>query len=157
MVRFRYKASPSASFTVPYLVRVTLPRVVESAICPRCAEREDLFHFFNAPVLNLSGIVLLHGWEKDGGGGGLPIPWRPEWGRILIVGSWEVGGGDFSLFNYILLWAKFYIYKTTSFGLGEPDLFQFLLELKNRLSVERQCRFADFSFHKRFKKWEKVL
>lgn len=62
--------------------------------------------------------------------------------------------GDFSLFNFITLCAKFYIYKITTFSLGEPNLLQFILELKNRMSVERLCCFADHSFNKRFKKWE---
>lgn len=62
--------------------------------------------------------------------------------------------GDFSLINYIILFAKFYVYKGTVFGLGEPDLMQFLLELKSRLAVERKCCYVEASYSKRFKKWE---
>lgn len=59
--------------------------------------------------------------------------------------------GDYSLINYIILFAKFYIYKVTVFGLGEPDLMQFLLELKSRLSVEQKCCFLEATYSRHFK------
>lgn len=62
--------------------------------------------------------------------------------------------GDFSLINFVILVAKFYIYKISVFKLGDPDLMQFILELKNRLSIERLCCYAEASYSKRFKKWE---
>lgn len=62
--------------------------------------------------------------------------------------------GDFSLFNYIILFAKFFIYKTTVFHLGDPELFPFLIELKNRLSIERLTCFSEGSYTKRFKRWD---
>lgn len=63
--------------------------------------------------------------------------------------------GDFSLFNYLLTFAKFFIYKTTIFKLGVPELFPFLAELKSRLTIERLSCFAEGSHSKRFRKWEK--
>lgn len=49
--------------------------------------------------------------------------------------------------------AKFYICKTTVFKLSESDLLAFLLELKNRVSVERLCCHTDLSYWKRFRQF----
>lgn len=40
-------------------------------------------------------------------------------------------------------------------GEGNLDLFQFLLELKARLSIERLCCYVDGSYARRFKRWER--
>lgn len=70
---------------------------------------------------------------------------------LLGIIEWD---GDYSLFNYIILFAKFFIYKTNIFLQGTPELFPFLIELKNRLSIERLTCFSEGSYTKRFKKWD---
>lgn len=64
---------------------------------------------------------------------------------------------DNSLLNYIFLYAKFYVYKNSLYNKGKVDLFSFLGELKSRLNVERGCCFKDFSYVKRFKRWEEFF
>lgn len=98
--------------TIPCRVYLNQIKVSDSESCPRCADRDDLFHFF------FECQCIKEFWDS--------------------LATW-MGG---------------FIYKTTVFLQGEPDLLQFLLELKNRLSVERLCCFADHSYDKRFKKWQ---
>lgn len=132
-----------------YLCRL---KIRESEICSHCAERDDMFHFFFecSPVKNFWDSLAT--WV-EGRQGILDFP------QDLMEEEFLLGvvdrQGDYSLFNYILLFAKFYIYKVKVFELGEPDLMQFLLELKSRLAVERKCCYSEASYSHRFKKWEK--
>lgn len=137
--------------TIPCRVYLNQIKVVESEICLRCAERDDLFHFlFECQCIKEFWDNLATWLEGRQGVQPFPDDLTEEEFLLGVVERSE----DFSLFNFILLCAKFYIYKMTTFNLGEPDLLQFILELKNRLSVERLCCFEDYSFNKRFKKWE---
>lgn len=110
-----------------------------------------MFHFFFECQVVKGFWDSLATWI----GGKVGIPEFPEdlAEEEFLLGIIE-RQGDFSLLNYVILLAKFYIYKTTLFGLGNPDLFQFLVELKGRLTTERLCCFADASFTKRFRRWE---
>lgn len=131
-----------------YLYRL---KVVDSESCVLCAERDDIFHFFfECPSVNDFWDSLAT-WM--GGREGIPEFPQDLTEEEFLLGILE-REGDQSLINYIFLFAKFYIYKIRVFALGEPDLMQFLLELKNRLSVERACCFSEASYSRRFKKWE---
>lgn len=137
--------------TLPCKVFLNQIKAVESEICPRCAERDDIFHFlFECPTVKDFWDSLATWLDSKPGVAPFPEDLTEE---EFLLGITE-REGDFSLFNFVVLCAKFYIYKLTTFSLGDPALLQFLLELKNRLSVERLCCFADGSFSKRFKKWE---
>lgn len=48
---------------------------------------------------------------------------------------------------------KIQVLKMSIFQPGDLDLFQFLLELKTRLLIEKLCSLAEGSFSKRFRKW----
>lgn len=137
--------------TIPCRVYLNQIHAVESEICLRCAERDDLFHFFFECQCIKEFWDNLATW-MEGRQGIQPFPEDLSEEEFLL-GVVE-RGGDFSLFNFTILCAQFYIYKTTVFHQGEPDLLQFLLELKNRLSVERLCCFADHSYNKKFQKWQ---
>lgn len=136
---------------IPNRVFLHRLKVVESEDCPRCARRDDLFHFFFECGQVKDFWDSLATWM--GGMQGIP-----EFPNDLTEEEFLLGitdrQGDYSLTNYIIFFAKFYIYKMTVFGLGEPDLMQFLLELKSRLSIERKCCFSEASYSRRFKKWE---
>lgn len=60
---------------------------------------------------------------------------------------------DLSLVNYIIMWAKSFVFKNSTFGDGDFDFFQFLLELKNRMNIEKLACFeqlyniASLDFH----------
>lgn len=135
---------------IPCRVYLTRLKVVSSESCLKCAERDDLFHFFfECPIVKDFWDSLATWLDGREGVRQFPDNLTEEEFMFGIINR----KGDYSLINYIILCAKFYIYKVTVFKLGDPDIFQFLLELKNRLDIERQCCYADSSFNRRFKKW----
>lgn len=112
---------------------------------------DDLFHFFfECPSVKEFWDSLATWMEGKAGVRSFPDDLSEEEFLLGIVDR----QGDYSLINYLILVAKFYIYKVTVFSLGELDLMQFLLELKNCLSIERLCCFTEAAYSKRFKKWE---
>lgn len=125
--------------------------MIETENCIRCPFRDDLFHFF------FECHVVKNFWDTlatwiDGKEGIREFPEDLTEDEFLLgIVDRE---GDYSLINYVILLAKFYLYKTTVFNLGEPNFMQFLLELKNRLSIERLCCFAEASYAGRFRSWE---
>lgn len=126
-------------------------KIVDSENCVLCAGRDDMFHFFfECPSVNTFWESLASWMVGKDGIAEFPQNLTEEQFLLGIIGRPD----DISLINYIILLAKFYIYKVRVFELGEPDLLQFLLELKNRLSVERACCFSEASYARRFKKWE---
>lgn len=134
-----------------YLARL---KVVDSDACPRCAEKDDIFHFFfECPVIKSFWDSIVTWLDQKEGVQQFPDNLTEEEFLFGIINR----QGDYSLINYFISFAKFFIYKSTVFNLGDPDMYQFLLELKNRLDIERQCCYADASFHKRFKKWIKFF
>lgn len=127
-------------------------RVLDNDKCGRCAEKEDIFHlFFECQVVKRFWDSLATWLGGKSGIDEFPEDLAEE---EFLLGVIE-REGDFSLFNYIILFAKFFIYKTTIFNLGEPELFQFLSELKSRLTIERLTCFSEGSFTRRFKKWDR--
>lgn len=135
---------------IPCKVYLSQIKIVESEGCPRCAERDDLFHyFFECPCVKSFWDSLATWIGEMEGIGDFPEDLTEEEFMLGIISR----KGDPSLLNFIILCAKFYIYKVSTFNLGEPELFQFLLELKSRLSIERLCCMAEASFNRRFKKW----
>lgn len=130
-----------------YLSQIT---VSDSETCNRGAERDDLFHFFfECPCVKEFWDSLATWLRGKEGVRDFPDDLLEEEFMLGIVGR----SGDFSLINYIILCAKFYVYKITTFQLGDPDLYQFLVELKGRMDIERLSCLSDASFKKRFKKW----
>lgn len=102
-------------------------RAVDSEICLRCAERDDIFHFLFECQCVKEFWDNLATW-MDGRQGVQPFP-DDLTEEEFLLGVVE-RDGNFSLFNFIILCAKFYVYKTTTFALGDPSLIQFLLEQK---------------------------
>lgn len=136
---------------IPCRVYLAQIKAYESEACPRCADTDDMLHFF------FECQVVKRFWDSLATwlGGKEGIQQFPDdlTEDELLLGVIE-RQGDYSLFNYILLLAKFYIYKTTIFGQEDPDLFQFLIDLKGRLSTERICCYTEGSFKRRFGKWD---
>lgn len=135
---------------LPCQVYLKQIRVSQSNLCTRCGETDDLLHFlFECPRVNAfwqSLFSWLEVFENS-----IEIPdLSEEYFLLGFVNSLE----DISLLNYIFLYAKFYVYKNSLFNEGKVDLFEFLLELKFRLRIERACCFKDMSYEKRFKNWE---
>lgn len=125
-------------------------RVVQSAVCLRCGETDDLLHFFfECTKVNdfwQSLFSWLEAFDKD-----IEIPELSEEYFLLgFVDSLE----DVSLLNYVFVYAKFYVYKNSLYNKGQVDLYEFLLELKFRLRIERACCYKDGSYETRFGKWE---
>lgn len=135
---------------IPCRVYLAQIKIRDSDACVRCAEQDDLFHFFfECPCVKDFWDSLATWMGGMEGVRDFPDDLTEEEFLLGIVSR----PGDFSLFNYILLCAKFYVYKVTVFQAGEPDLYQFLVDLKNRLEIERLICYADASFSKRFKRW----
>lgn len=141
---------PKVIFLVgPDDVRIRV-KVVDNELCPRCPERDDIFNFFfECPAVKAFWDSLATWLDGYKGVRHFPDNLTEEEFLFGIINRWE----DYSLIIYIILYAKFSIYKTLGFKLGDPDIFLFLMELKNRLDIEWQCCYADASFNKRFKKW----
>lgn len=137
---------------IPCRVYLHRLKVVNSEDCTICAGRDDMIHFFFdcPPVKDFWDSVATWMGGKEGISE-FPDDLTEEQFLLGILGNRD----KLTLINYIILVAKFYIYKIRVFGTGEPDLMQFLLELKNRLSVERACCFSEASYARRFKRWEK--
>lgn len=143
-LKIRYRIIPCRV----YLHRL---KVVDSECCAICAGRDDIFHFFfECPTVHSFWNNLATWMGGREGISEFPHDLTEEEFLLGIISK----PGDQTLMNYIILFAKFYVYKTRIFGSGEPDLMHFLLEMKNRLSIERACCFAEASYSKRFKKWE---
>lgn len=136
--------------TLPCKVYLHQLRIADSDNCHRCAEKDDIFHFlFECPAVKSFWDSLASWMDGREGSTHFPDDLTEEEFLLGIIDR----PGDQSLLNYIILCAKFYVYKTSVFSQTDPDLFQFLLELKNRLSVERLCCYADHSFARRFESW----
>lgn len=137
---------------IPCRVYLSQLKVVDSELCNNCNRRDDLLHFFyECPAVRPFWSSLTRWIHSNSEISFFPSHIAEE---ELLLGL-HSGTRDFSLVNYIMMWAKFFIYKNTIFGQGEYDFLQFLLELKNRMAIERLCCFSDNSYHRRFKKWEK--
>lgn len=65
-------------------------------------------------------------------------------------------GTKFIVLNFILLLAKFYVYKTKVFGDGILDTYGFFRELKHRLHIEKLACIKDGAYEKGFAKWLKL-
>lgn len=125
--------------------------MVDSDVCPGCGLVDDLLHYlYECPHISTFWNDLLN-WLGNGEGQ-VDFPGNLQEQDILL----GITGKDYdvSLENYFLLIGKFYVYKTVTFGDGQLDLSQFLVELKNRLMFEHLCCYADQSYHHRFKKWQ---
>lgn len=141
--RILYRVIPCRA----YLYQI---KISESDTCEKCAARDDMFHFFFECPCTKEFWDSLATWL--GGKDGVrefPDDLTEEEFMLGIVSR----KGDYSLINYIILCAKFYVYKMKTFQLGDPDLYQFLVELKGRMDIERLTSLSDSSFPKRFKKW----
>lgn len=147
MFRVAYRIIP----TNVYLNRL---RVVDSELCRDCNRRDDLLHFFiDCEHVNPFWDSLATWMDQNDEVMDFPEDLSEE---EFLLGT-TVALPSHYLFNFIIMWAKFYVYKTKIFGNRTLDLFQFLLELKSRLTVERLACFADGSYNRRFRRWQNFL
>lgn len=144
MFRIAYRIIP----TQVYLQQL---RVVDSELCSHCSLRDDLLHFFFECHSVKAFWDSLATWI-DANQEVMDFP-EDLTEEEFLLGTSSTAFPHL-LLNYIMMWAKFYIYKVKIFGNGGTDLFQFLLELKDRLSLERLACISDSSYRKRFRKWE---
>lgn len=144
MFRIAYRIIP----TKVYLHRI---HVVDSDLCQFCLRRDDLLHFFFECVEVRPFWDSIVAWI-DQNEEVMDFPENLSEEEFLLGSSLNLP--SHYLLNYITMWAKFYVYKTRIFGHGKPDFFQFLLELKNRLNVEKLACLFDGSYNRRFRRWE---
>lgn len=147
MLRIAYRIIP----TRVYLTRI---RVVDSDLCQECLLRDDLLHFF----FECKGAKFF--WDSlatwiDQNAEVMNFPEDISEEEFLLGTS--IALPSHYLFNFIMMWAKFYVYKTKIYGNGDLDMFQFLLELKSRLTMERLACLADRSYNRRFRRWQAFL
>lgn len=144
MYRIAYRIIP----TRVYLHNI---HVIDSELCSVCSLRDDLLHFF------FDCVEVKPFWDSL-------ATWVDQNEEIMDFPD-DLAEEDFLLgttsktpahylLNFVIMWAKFYIYKIKIFGNGQLDVLQFLLELKSRLALERLACFRDSSYNKRFKRWE---
>lgn len=144
MLRIAYRIIPTRT----YLQNI---HVIDSDLCRECNLRDDLLHFFFDCVEVKPFWDSLATWI-DQSEGVMDFP-EDLCEEEFLLGT-MVPSPSHYLLNYIIMWAKFYVYKTKVFGDSKLDMFQFLLELKSRLALERLACLADGSYNKRFKRWQ---
>lgn len=55
--------------------------------------------------------------------------------------------------NTVIMYGKFYVYKSEIYGGGKLDVYQFLVEFKNLLMVERHACMNEGKLQDKFSKW----
>lgn len=144
MNRIAYRIIP----TRVYLHRIC---VVDSELCSVCSDRDEMLHFlFECDAVKPFWDSLATWIDQNEEIMDFPEDLTEE---DFLLGTSNKTSEHY-LFNFVIMWAKFYVYKTKVFGNGQLDLLQFLAELKNRLALERLACFQDLSYTKRFKRWE---
>lgn len=135
---------------IPCKVYLKQIKVCQSDLCTACNEKEDILHFFyECSKVEEFWQNLFNWWEAF-----VPHFEIPELTEESFLLGFVDALEDISLFNYVLLYAKFYVYKRQIYHEGKMELFEFLSELKFRMRIERSCCFSDGSFDRRFSAWE---
>lgn len=144
MYRIAYRVIP----TQVYLHQI---KVADSDTCPACHGLDDLLHFlFECPKVKEFWDSLATWVDANEHVMNFPEDLSEE---EFLLGTTTANAKHY-LFNYILMCAKFFVYKESTFGNRQYDLLTFLIELKGRLTIERMACFSRSTFQKRFQRWE---
>ncbi len=105
--------------------------LVDKAKCKYCHE----FHTFSYSVqkkINFGGLFFTW-WNNLGD---IQIPLHSESLKEFILFGFHIEGNIFSVLNYCIRIAKFHIYCQWIHNNNAINLFQNLIELKNKLKIE---------------------
>lgn len=132
-----------------YLAQI---RVLPSATCSFCTEMDDLFHFMYGCQKTKEFWDSLAAWLRHHSNA-VRFPYNILEYELLF-GVYGNSVKEHRL-NYILLLARFYIYREKIYNDNNLDVYRFLVELKNALVVERWACIKEGSFTNKFKnRWE---
>lgn len=129
-------------------------RIKDSVECTFCGGRDDLYHFFYGCQETKVFWASLGKWLRHNSAI-VTLP-RNISEIEFLLGIIDTDEMDFRL-NFLLLFGKFYIYKDKVFGEGRLDPYQFLVELKNVLVMEKMACAREHSLKKKFTKWQAFL
>ena len=109
-------------------------KVKDSNICTYCTETDNISHFFiDCEKVNIFWSSFFKWWNNASETTIMDIEHFEE---CILFGFPETNE-IFMVLNYCILLAKFYIYRSRIFENNKIDLYQYLVILKNRLSIEK--------------------
>jgi hypothetical protein len=110
-------------------------KLVPSPQCTYCKETDDIRHFFLfCPRERSFWKSFINWWNHLGD---IIIPEQYDSLEESILFGFQAEGGTFTVLNYCILLAKYHIYCQRIHNDNAVDLFQYLIELKNKLNIER--------------------
>lgn len=125
-------------------------RIRQDDLCPNCGERDTLQHFF------LDCSTVQEFWTKLGdwlaANADFRLPLTPS--TVLFGKPYDSPTDKIS--NFILLVAKFFIYRQRLFHGTDLNIIQFLMELRNKLKVEKFICGLEGKPNK-FNPWKRIL
>lgn len=136
---------------IPCNVYLRQIRVKNSDICDYCGGMDDLYHFFYGCEHTPPFWAGLGKWLRSNSA--IVALSRSISELEFILGIIDTDDIDFRV-NFILLLGKFYIYRQKIFAQGALDPYQFLVELKSVLTIERMACIREGKLQKKFSKWQ---
>ena len=106
-------------------------KIKESSTCTYCKAEDDICHFF----LHFSNVKIFwdqffNWWNRIGD---VEIPQCGE--EVILFGN-PSENEIFTVLNYCILQAKYFIYKRRLYHENNIDLYKYLVDLKFKLKLE---------------------
>lgn len=126
-------------------------RILENATCGVYGETDSILHFFISCPPVAAFWASLNGWCENFLGLGFDFLNLGE--KILGMTNENGNPKTFTVVNWLLLTAKFYIHRQRLFHKGDMSLIAYLAEIRRKLCVEqRACRWEGKP--SKFRTWE---
>ncbi len=109
-------------------------KLVDNAKCKYCQELDNISHFFLfCPKEDQLWRIFFIWWNNLGD---IQIPLHSDSLEECILFGFHIEGDIISFLNYCIVIAKFHIYCQRIHNNNAINLFQYLIELKNKLKIE---------------------
>ena len=109
--------------------------LVDTAQCQFCKETDTITHFFlKCPIVKAFWKSFLLWWNRLEE---IIIPLDSEVLEETILFGFQIKDDILSVFNYCALYGKYYIYRQRLFYENKIDFYQYLIELKHKLKIEK--------------------
>ena len=110
--------------------------IKSSNICDHCTEVDDLLHFFlYCQRVHTFWVSLFKWWNRTSK---ISIQDESEIIECILFG-FPVESDIFNVLNFIVLYAKYYIYRQRLYNDNKIDFFEFLIILKHKLKQKKYC------------------
>ncbi len=108
-------------------------KLVDNAKCKYCHESDNISHFFLFCPKDQFWRSFFTWWNNLGD---IQIVLHSENLEECILFGFQIEGDIFNVLNYCIILAKFHIYCQRIHNNNAINLFQYLIELKNKLKME---------------------